>query len=108
MLKYSREEFLPWNINRYLALHTEVISRGAYAVKELVYVYSMWISPKFYMHVVQTYDALVKATTLLRDGTTKFPQDALLWKSLCMLAYERGDEATARKALTGSTQAFTR
>lgn len=41
-----------------------------------------------------------KATTLLRDGTTKFPQDALLWKSLGMLAYEKGDEAAARKALS--------
>ena len=40
-----------------------------------------------------------KATTLLRDGTTKFPQDALLWKSLGMLAYEKGDEDAARGAL---------
>jgi hypothetical protein len=40
-----------------------------------------------------------KATNLLRDGTAKFPQDALLWKSLGMLAYEKGDDATAREAL---------
>lgn len=41
-----------------------------------------------------------KAVTLLREGTAKFPQDALLWKSLGMLAYEKGDDAAAREALT--------
>ena len=41
-----------------------------------------------------------KATTLLRDGTIKFPQDALLWKSLGMLMYEKGDDAAARDALS--------
>jgi len=40
-----------------------------------------------------------KAVALLREGTTKFPQDALLWKSLGMLAYEKGDDIAAREAL---------
>lgn len=40
-----------------------------------------------------------KSLAYLLEGTAKFPQDALLWKSLGMLAYEIGDESTARKAL---------
>ncbi|MEI6205465.1 MAG: GNA1162 family protein [Desulfuromonadales bacterium] len=40
-----------------------------------------------------------KALAYLRDGTAKFPQDPLLWKSLGMLVYEKGDEAGAKKAL---------
>lgn len=41
-----------------------------------------------------------KAMVLFQEGTIRFPQDALLWKSLGIMAYEQGDEATAQKALT--------
>lgn len=40
-----------------------------------------------------------KALKFLREGTGKFPQDPLLWKSLGMLFYEKGEETEARKAL---------
>lgn len=33
--------------------------QGTFAVKELVYIYSMWISPIFHLHVVRTFDATV-------------------------------------------------
>jgi hypothetical protein len=40
-----------------------------------------------------------RAIAYLKEGTTRFPQDPLLWKSLGMLAYEKGDEVGAKKAL---------
>lgn len=38
---------------------------GTFTVKQLIYAYANWISPKFYLHVINTYDAMV---SLPRQG----------------------------------------
>lgn len=67
------------NDDRYANLHIAVKTikggageQGTYVVKELVYAYAMWISPKFHLIVIRAYDALV-------TGQIK-PQGALTTK----------------------------
>ncbi len=51
---------------------------GTFAVKELVYAYAMWISPKFHLMVIRAYDALVMQTKInTRQVITPEQKDTL-------------------------------
>ncbi|MCF1333072.1 KilA-N domain-containing protein [Acinetobacter baumannii] len=50
-------------------------NRGTYVVKELVYAYAMWISPKFHLMVIRAYDSLVMEW-LLNGKQTISPEQA--------------------------------
>ncbi|WP_228200613.1 KilA-N domain-containing protein [Acinetobacter lactucae] len=49
--------------------------QGTYVVKELVYAYAMWISPKFHLMVIRAYDSLVMEL-LLNGKQTISPEQA--------------------------------
>ncbi|QZL14892.1 KilA-N domain-containing protein [Acinetobacter baumannii] len=50
-------------------------NRGTYVVKEIVYAYAMWISPKFHLMAIRAYDSLVMEW-LLNGKQTISPEQA--------------------------------
>lgn len=53
--------------------------QGAYAVKEIVYAYAMWISAKFHLMVIRAYDSLVMEWVLNGKQTISPEQAGILY-----------------------------
>lgn len=49
--------------------------QGSYGCRELVYAYAMWISPKFHLEVIRTFDAVVTGT-VSTEGRAALPHPA--------------------------------
>ncbi|WP_258579426.1 KilA-N domain-containing protein [Acinetobacter baumannii] len=54
-------------------------NRGTYVVKEIVYAYAMWISPKFHLMVIRAYDSLVMEWMLNGKQTISPEQAGVLY-----------------------------
>lgn len=54
-------------------------NRGTYVVKEIVYAYAMWISPKFHLMVIRAYDSLVMEWVLNGKQTISPEQAGVLY-----------------------------
>ena len=54
-------------------------NNGTYVVKELVYAYAMWISPKFHLMVIRAYDSLVMEWVLNGKQTISPEQAGVLY-----------------------------
>lgn len=55
------------------------LEQGTYVVKEIVYAYAMWISPKFHLMVIRAYDSLVMEWVLNGKQTISPEQAGVLY-----------------------------
>ena len=69
---------------------------GTYAVKELVYAYAMWVSPKFHLAVIRAYDQMVtsgRPDAAPSHDLSTMPRSQMLDHFQLLLTHARDAEA---------------
>ena len=69
--------------------------RGTYACKELVYAYATWISAKFFLQVIRTFDAVVTGRLKSESATTVDERTPLRQAVSALVGLRRVDYSTA-------------
>ena len=63
LVEFLLEESVTQNLGNTSPINTvssgKYEDRGTFVVKELVYAYAMWVSPKFHLHVIRVFDAVM-------------------------------------------------
>lgn len=63
LIKELQADVIIGAVNNQVLMVVNGDNGGTYACKELCYAYSAWLSPKFYITVIRTFDAIQNATT---------------------------------------------
>lgn len=79
--------------------------RGTFVCKELVYAYAMWVSPKFHLQVIRTFDAVVSQQNIRPLMITEQVKDNFR-RQIALTEQLSGDKAVLQYKLKTRTEQY--